>query len=344
MKRIFFSLMLIAAVGTLHQQANAAVALDPPEGIHVGFFYSSLRPHGEWLEARPGFVVWRPNNVAPHWRPYMLGRWAWTDHYGWYWVSDEPFGWITYHYGRWYCDDYYGWVWVPDDTWGPAWVEWCNNDNYVGWAPLPPYAVFDVRIGIRFTTEWHAPIHYWNFVPYARFGGVVRYRDYVPERNIGVIVRGGNFGRTYDVHGEMIINRGIDRTLIERRGGIHIDRFDVREVRTTQGERIGGERQIEVYRPNREELRRDNERIDIQRGDRTISIDVKHVERIQTIPNVRPIQATVQPRQRTVVRTAPVRQQERRQALIQRYEKQPRPSPAPKREERSDKDREARER
>ena len=244
----------------------------------------------------------------------MLGRWAWTDDYGWYWVSDEPFGWVTYHYGRWYCDDYYGWVWVPDDTWGPAWVEWCNNDAYVGWAPLPPYAVFDMHVGIRFTTEWHAPAHYWNFIPYARFGGAVRYRDFVPERNVGVIIRGGNFGRTYDVHGEVVINRGFDRAIIEQRGGIRVNRFDVREVRTTQGEHIGGGRQIEVYRPNRTELQRDNERIDIKRGDRNVSIDVKHVERVQTIPNARPATVIVQPRQR-VVRAAP----QRRQELLQRY-------------------------
>ena len=321
MKRILFSLLLFAVIGTLHQPLPAAPAFDPPAGVHVGFFDSSLRPHGEWIEARPGFVVWRPFNVKPHWRPYMLGRWAWTDDYGWYWISDEPFGWVTYHYGRWYCDDYYGWVWVPDDTWGPAWVEWCNNDAYVGWAPLPPYAVFDMHAGIHFTTEWHAPAHYWNFIPYARFGGAVRYRDFVPEHNVGVIIHGGHFGRTYDVHGEIIINHGFDRTFIERHGGIHVDHFNVHELRTAQGERIGDGRQIEVYRPNRTELQRDNEHIDIKRGDRNVMIDIKHVERAQTIPNSRPSHETIQPRQR-VVRTAPVRQQERRQELLQRYEKQ----------------------
>jgi hypothetical protein len=232
---------------------------------------------------------------------------------------------------------------VPDDTWGPAWVEWCNNDDYVGWAPLPPYAVFDVHVGIRFTTEWHAPVHYWSFIPYNRFGGAVRYRDFVPERNVGVIIRGGNFGRTYDVHGDVIINRGFDRTIIEQRGGIHVNRFDVHEVRTTQGERIGSSgRQIEVYRPNRTELQRDNERVDIKRGDRNVSIDVKHIERVQTIPNARSATVIVQPRQRTVVRTAPVRQQERRQGLLQRYEKQKSPSPPTNREERSGREREGR--
>jgi uncharacterized protein YraI len=34
-------------------------------------------------------------------RPYTVGRWVFTDRYGWMWASSEPFGWATYHYGRW---------------------------------------------------------------------------------------------------------------------------------------------------------------------------------------------------------------------------------------------------
>ena len=47
-------------------------------------------------------MSWQPWATVQdaHWRPYTLGRWAYTDD-GWTWISDEPFGWITYHYGRW---------------------------------------------------------------------------------------------------------------------------------------------------------------------------------------------------------------------------------------------------
>ena len=65
----------------------------------------------------------------------------WTD-CGWYWVSDEQWGWATYHYGRWAYDSYYGWVWVPDTEWGPSWVSWREGGEYVGWAPLPPGSGF----------------------------------------------------------------------------------------------------------------------------------------------------------------------------------------------------------
>src|SRR5205085_1063852 len=44
----------------------------------------------------------------------------------------------------------YHWVWTPDATWGPAWVDWRYNDNYYGWAPLPPGARFTAGVGFNF--------------------------------------------------------------------------------------------------------------------------------------------------------------------------------------------------
>ena len=81
-------------------------------GISLGFFYSSLEPHGEWIAVEGGYYAWRPFGVVHDWRPYTVGRWLWTPD-GWYWYSQEPWGWATYHYGRWFYDDYYGWLWIP---------------------------------------------------------------------------------------------------------------------------------------------------------------------------------------------------------------------------------------
>ena len=176
LKRIIllaFVFILIPFVRS-HVTSVSAAAVDE----RFGLFYSSLGSYGEWIEVNGGLRVWHPIGVSAEWRPYLLGRWVWTD-YGWYWVSSEPFGWATYHYGRWYFDDYYGWVWLPDDVWGPGWVEWRNDDSYIGWAPLPPYATFSVTVGIRFTRAWAAPPHYWNFVTYRNFGGPIEYRTVV---------------------------------------------------------------------------------------------------------------------------------------------------------------------
>jgi hypothetical protein len=105
--------------------------------IGFGTFYDSLAPHGDWVRME-GRYVWVPTDVRADWRPYTVGRWAYTRPHGWMWVSDEPFGWATYHYGRWGFHWTVGWYWVPDTVWAPAWVTWRTSGDHVVWAPMPP--------------------------------------------------------------------------------------------------------------------------------------------------------------------------------------------------------------
>ncbi|HEX9614589.1 MAG TPA: DUF6600 domain-containing protein, partial [Bacteroidota bacterium] len=247
---------------------------------HAGFFYQSLRPHGEWVELSGGFYGWRPVRVRAGWRPYLHGRWAWTD-YGWYWMSYEPFGWAVFHYGRWYFDDYYGWIWIPDDVWGPAWVEWRYNDSHIGWAPLPPYASFSISIGIRFTTRWYAPSNYWCFVPYGRFSATRVDGYVVNESHTRRLIRTTRAAMRYEVDRDRVINRGVDRELIERRGNTRIARTEVAEARERH-ERItrdGNRERIEVYRPSRTDFERGEERIEARRLERRTSLNLERVER-----------------------------------------------------------------
>jgi hypothetical protein len=288
MKKILLLFTLFSVASTLNQKSLAAQNPNPPDfGMQVGFFYSSLAPHGEWIEVESGFRVWRPFHVPHQWRPYLMGQWVWTDDYGWYWVSSEPFGWITYHYGRWYYDDYYGWVWMPDNVWGPAWVEWRYDNDYVGWAPLPPYASFSFNFGIRFSTRWAAPVHYWNFVRYHCFGAIIRYRDIASVEHTRRLIRTTRTGSQYEVNHDRIINRGVDRTIIEQRGKVRISRADVREVREQSGERMtrtGGNNRterIEIFRPTQDEMQNGKERIEARRGERNLSIDMNRITRPQ---------------------------------------------------------------
>jgi len=247
---------------------------------HAGFFYQSLRPHGEWVELSAGYYGWRPVRVRAGWRPYMHGRWAWTD-YGWYWMSYEPFGWAVFHYGRWYFDDYYGWIWIPDDVWGPAWVEWRYNDSYIGWAPLPPYASFSISVGIRFTTRWYAPSNYWCFVRYGHFSATRIDGYVVNESHTRRLIRTTRGEVRYEVNRDRIVNRGVDRELIERRGTTRIARLEVAETRERQ-ERIlrdGTRERIEVYRPSRSEFDRNTERIEARKLDRRTTLNLERVER-----------------------------------------------------------------
>jgi hypothetical protein len=106
-------------------------------------FYAPLGAHGVWVDVGPYGRCWRPSGVAVEWRPYSYGHWVWTD-CGWYWASDEPWGWACYHYGQWVYLSDQGWVWVPDIEWAPAWVSWRVGGGYVGWAPMAPRGGFSV--------------------------------------------------------------------------------------------------------------------------------------------------------------------------------------------------------
>ena len=109
---------------TGHTTYAAEVSVDVGVAIHTeSDFYEPLTPHGEWVVVGSYGRCWRPSRVEADWRPYCNGSWQRTDA-GWYWASDEPWGWATYHYGRWDFDAEFGWYWVPQTQWAPAWVSW----------------------------------------------------------------------------------------------------------------------------------------------------------------------------------------------------------------------------
>ena len=151
------------------QDAVPAALLDA--GDHQ-IFFAELSRFGEWFETREYGFVWQPTELRtdPVWRPYTRGRWVNSDQ-GWTWLSEEPFGWAVYHYGRWVLLAQHGWVWVPGDDWAPAWVSWRQNDDYLGWAPLPPETlydeVYDYDPGIDLAYD--VSPDYYNFVPVDHF-------------------------------------------------------------------------------------------------------------------------------------------------------------------------------
>lgn len=254
MKRIMIVLAL-AAVPFL----MAAPAAHAGFGVSFGVFYSSLGHHGEWITVDAGVYAWRPMNVAAGWRPYWNGRWMWTDD-GWYWDSDEPWAWAAYHYGRWYYDDYYGWIWIPGYEWAPAWVEWRYGGSTIGWAPLGPYALFNVHYGVHYARRWITPYHYWSFVDcrYMTHREIHRY-VYRSEENTRYIGR-TRTGGSVRPHNGRVVSRGPEPGYIERRADIRIprttlvdveDRDRLRDVRSDNGERIG------VFRPRIEDTRGD---------------------------------------------------------------------------------------
>ena len=151
----------------------AAQPAPPSPDATYEAFYDALSQYGSWVEM-PGYgYVWQPLATVQDfpWRPYTMGHWVYTDD-GWTWVSSEPFGWITYHYGRWMRTHTLGWVWVPGEQWAPAWVSWRYGNNFVGWAPLPPEAVFNPATVIQqwVDDQYDLTASDYTFIPAADFG------------------------------------------------------------------------------------------------------------------------------------------------------------------------------
>ena len=175
------------------------------EGGEVSFdlFYQALEPMGHWIQIDDYGYAWQPYSAAesPDWRPYTIGSWAHTDA-GWTWMSEEEFGWAVYHYGRWIKLNDIGWAWIPGYEWAPAWVTWrqSSDDEYMGWAPLPPEARYEPTIGFSTWVDDYydiGPMSY-NFVHVRDFCGHRLRSVVLPcERNVLIIQNTVNITNIY---------------------------------------------------------------------------------------------------------------------------------------------------
>src|SRR3989339_2234259 len=275
-------LIIITAIlitGFINTAKSESKIINHP-GFEFGFFYSNLAPYGTWIEIDGGLVVWRPTIIKRGWAPYRQGRWIWTVD-GWYWDSYEPFGYIVFHYGRWYYDDYYGWIWIPDYDWAPAWVEWRYDDSYIGWAPLPPYAVFSINIGIHFTFDYVTPYNHWHFVNYNYLCDPYVYKHYVGAKYKYRVFSNTEYKNDYGYSNGRIINRGVDVGEVRSRSGKDIRQRTIQQVsdprELTRKDRDKNNDIVRTFIPTREELRKDNVR----------DIDVRKIKRRSTLETSR---------------------------------------------------------
>jgi hypothetical protein len=274
---IFVLLVGVTAIGEAKSQSHIN---------SYGYFYSHLSPHGVWMEFGDGLVVWRPTIMRRGWAPYSFGRWIWTD-YGWYWDSDESFGYITYHYGRWFYDDYYGWVWAPDYDWAPSWVEWRYDDSYIGWAPLPPYAVFSINIGIHFTFNYVTPYNHWHFVNYNYMCDPYVYNHYLGAKHKYKVFSNTKYRNDYGYSNGRIINRGVDVGQVRSRSGQDIRQRNLQQVsdpreltRTDKDRNLDRKNDdIRTFIPSHEEVTKDNVRdSDVRKIERRSSLETSKLQ------------------------------------------------------------------
>ncbi|MHB8485226.1 MAG: TonB family protein [Candidatus Acidiferrales bacterium] len=129
--------------------------------------YEDLDNDGTWITDSNYGPVWVPTNVSSDWAPYRNGHWAWVSPWGWTWVDNEQFGFVTSHYGRWAHLNNRGtgggWAWIPPrrerdsrdhyitPVYSPALVTFADDSNSsrdfgsgggVAWFPLAPGEVY----------------------------------------------------------------------------------------------------------------------------------------------------------------------------------------------------------
>ena len=229
--RALLFLMAALAIALLASCASVGVtpSSQPMPAARAGLqpdyriFYDALEGMGDWVLTEPMGWVFRPDVNFVAWKPYERGFWTWNDWYGWVWISEEPFGWATYHYGRWFYDDFQGWLWMPGLTWGPAWVAWARNGDYVGWAALPP------RGGP--TSEGYPqgtpPLGGWNFVQMGQLaGGELESRLADKERTRELLAQAKPVVRMVNREGTAL-NLGPPVDAVEKVAGIRMPRTEI---------------------------------------------------------------------------------------------------------------------
>jgi hypothetical protein len=205
----------------------------------VSYFYNDLSPYGTWVSLEGYGWCWQPRTVviSHGWRPYCDGgHWVYTDA-GWFWQSDYLWGWAPFHYGRWYQHPSCGWVWTPDRVWGPAWVTWRVAGDTCGWAPLPPRADFDLRLGWRFngvsvgaSFDFGLGIGAFAFVGFGDFCSHDLGHHCLPPARVSTIYRQTTVINNYEVHNNTIVHRGIPIERVTAASRVPVPRATVRDL------------------------------------------------------------------------------------------------------------------
>jgi hypothetical protein len=232
----------------------------PVEATQVNFD-DTLAPYGRWVAVQGYGRCWRPT-VAFYdtgWQPYSdHGHWIYTDA-GWYWASDYSWG-VTFHYGRWFRDARSGWCWWPDTTWAPSWVAWRYSDDYCGWAPLPPRAVYREGVGIYYNGvavgadfDFGLGVNLFTFVPVRNICDPHPHNYRVAPAEVVQIYNRTTVINNFGVNGRdrTFINNGIPPDRISNITHAEIHRFNIHEssAPVPRGQQIGRDTII-VNRPH----------------------------------------------------------------------------------------------
>ena len=231
-KAVALAALLLVAAGCASGYSETRVAA-PYRGstgdVSVSGFYDALAPYGTWIDYAPYGWCWTPRDVGPEWRPYSDGYWVYTD-YGWSWVSNEPWGWAACHYGRWLFDDDEGWVWVPGTVWSSAWVAWRYDDDWVGWAPLPPGDGWDGAISVSSYDSGRLPVASWCFVQRGHLLDTNLRGQVVSVARNPTLLEDTRDATRFEAREGRSVNRGLDLAVAQRLAGRDIQQWHVADI------------------------------------------------------------------------------------------------------------------
>lgn len=224
------------------------------------------------------FFVWRPSpelavsvsaGEPPVYMPYSRGQWIYTDA-GWYFRAPTPYEEITVHYGRWVFSPAVGWVWVPGRVWAPAWVEWYDDDDYIGWAPLPPctYIVDDGIAPVFIDNDRFIFCERNYFVDPDVYRHCYFYRDNPDRFNIRIM----NKVDGVMIRNNVVVNKGPDVDGIEKITGKKIDHVKVNRVDNIRNAKFSGG-EVNSYSPHFTKVNGNDRKESVTKPNNFVSFD-----------------------------------------------------------------------
>ena len=138
-----------------------------------------------------------------------------------------------------------GWFWVPGNRWAPAWVAWRQEDDYLGWAPLPPTydrGMIDININIG-----NVPDYYWSVVPSRDFLAADLDAYYVRDRR-PFIEQSRPIGHTTIVN-NTVVNNVVKVEYVEEKTNTEVVEKTIQKTKNiNEAGRTDGDA-LEVYEP-----------------------------------------------------------------------------------------------
>jgi hypothetical protein len=234
------------------------------------------------------FFVWKPapglsvgvtaGEPAPSYEPYRNGQWMNTEA-GWYFkAASEPEE-ITSHYGRWVYSPAAGWLWVPGRVWAPAWVDWREDENYIGWVPVPPsvYIVNNIVIMPPVPEERYYIVEKKYFVQPSV------YKYMYKENKNKIMIKEWRRIDGVMVMNKTVINKGPDMKIIEQHSGHPVNVIKIKKVKN-KGEVKYTESEISVLSPEfKKNKNKGNQKTTVNKPGKYVKFDEAKAEKDKSL-------------------------------------------------------------